>query len=46
MLEVFTGVNSFVLHYKRQIGLPGTSVMILNRENKIEKVIAHYAEEG
>jgi hypothetical protein len=45
MLEVFTGVSSFVLHYRRQNGLPGAEVMVLNRENKIEKVIAHYAEE-
>lgn len=44
MLEVFTGINSLVLRYKRHNGPIGAEVMVLNRKNEIEKVIAHYAE--
>jgi ketosteroid isomerase-like protein len=43
MIEIFTGVRSFVLYYRRLNGLQGAEVMVLNQENKIEKVIAHYA---
>jgi hypothetical protein len=42
MLGVFTGVNSIVLHYKRHNGPPGAELMVLNREDKITRVIAHY----
>lgn len=42
MIEVFTGVNSIVLYYKRRNGPPGAEMMVLNREDKIERVIAHY----
>jgi hypothetical protein len=43
MLEVFTGVNSMVLHYRRRNGPPGAELMVLNREDKITRVIAHYS---
>ncbi|MCI0481530.1 MAG: nuclear transport factor 2 family protein [Candidatus Dadabacteria bacterium] len=42
MLEVFTGVNSIVLYYGRHKGPLGAELMVLNREDKIERVIAHY----
>jgi hypothetical protein len=42
MLEVFAGVNSIVLYYKGRNGPPGTEMTVLNREDKIERVIAHY----
>ena len=42
MLEVFTGVNSFILYYKRQNGPLGAELMELSGEDKIRKVVAHY----
>ena len=42
LLGVFTGVNSIVLYYTRANGHPGAELMILNSEDKVEKVIANY----
>jgi hypothetical protein len=42
MIEVFAGVNSIVLYYKRRNGPLGAELMVLNGEGKIERVIAHY----
>ena len=44
MLEVFAGVGGIVLYYKRHNGPSGAEMMVLNGEDKIEKVIAHYAQ--
>lgn len=41
-IEVFTGVDSLVLYYRRHNGPTGAEVMELNREDKIVRVIAHY----
>jgi hypothetical protein len=43
MIEVFTGVDSLVLYYRRHNGPPGAELMVLNREDKITRVIAHYS---
>lgn len=42
MIEVFTGVRSFVLYYRRHNGPLGAELMELNEEDKIRRVIAHY----
>lgn len=42
MIEVFTGVDSFVLYYRRQNGPLGAEVMELDDMGKIRKVVAHY----
>ena len=42
MIRVFTGVNSFVLYYRRLNGPVGAELMELNEEGKIRKVAAHY----
>ena len=44
MIEVFTGVNSFVLYYRRHNGPLGAELMELNNEDKIRKVVAHYRD--
>jgi len=40
--EVFTGVSSIVLYYTRPNGHPCAELMVLNGEDKVEKVIANY----
>ncbi len=42
MIEVFTGVDSLVLYYRRHNGPHGAEVMELNKDDKIRKVTAHY----
>jgi hypothetical protein len=46
MIDVFTGVDSLVLYYRRHNGPPGAEVMVLNKDDKIRKVIAHYNFSG
>ena len=45
LLGVLSGVNSVTLYYRSVKGMLAAEVMILNRENKISKVIAYYTEE-
>lgn len=42
MIDLFTGVDSFVLYYRRLNGPLGVELMELNKDDKIRKVIAHY----
>ncbi|HET7289786.1 MAG TPA: nuclear transport factor 2 family protein [Thermodesulfobacteriota bacterium] len=42
-IDVFTGVDSLVLYYRRHNGPPGAELMVLNQEDKITRVIAHYS---
>jgi len=44
MIEVFTGVESFVLYYRRHNGPLGAELMELNEDDKIRKVVAHYGQ--
>jgi len=42
LIKVLSGVNSVTLFYKSVNGMLAAEVMILDQENKICKVIAHY----
>jgi len=42
LLEIFTGVNSFVLYYRSSISALAAELMVLNSQGQVVKVMAHY----
>lgn len=45
LLRVLSGVNSITLYYRSVNEMLAAEVMILNKDGKISKVIAHYTED-
>jgi hypothetical protein len=43
LIQVLTGVNSLMLHYRSVNDTLGAEVMVLNPQGKAAKVLAHYS---
>ncbi len=45
LIRILSGVNSITLYYKSVKNMLAAEVMILNKEGKISRVIAHYTQD-
>jgi hypothetical protein len=43
-IELFVGVRSFVLHYRRDGGGLAAETVFLDRQDKVARYFAHYAQ--